>query len=304
MNRIQKAVFSWVMKAIGFPVWSTGDQMPTLYERYFRSTNGADSLQRLSTVYTCCNLLGRVVSTLPIGVVESDRDISKPVESYIGDLLQQPNEYMEKVSFFETMLLNFNTRGNAYAEVVQINNRVTALWPISPDRVTPDWKDRNLIYRVSLPNGQVAELPATPQKPTSSYILHVRNFSLDGVTGLSPLQLSAIRGAKAAAEFQEKFIENGAFPSIVFSSPEKPDEEAQKRLRATADSVYSGQITSAKSCLPLADRSKGTVPVARRRPVARVDEELRGADLRSLWRSHLYAQRRTDADIRQCGTVQ
>jgi HK97 family phage portal protein len=240
MNRIQKAVFSWVMKAIGFPVWSTGDQMPTLYERYFRSTNGADSLQRLSTVYTCCNLLGRVVSTLPIGVVESDGDISKPVDSYIGDLLQQPNEYMEKVSFFETMLLNFNTRGNAYAEVVQINNRVTALWPISPDRVTPDWNNRNLIYRVSLPIGQVAELPATPQKPTSSYILHVRNFSLDGVTGLSPLQLSAIRGAKAAAEFQEKFIENGAFPSIVFSSPEKPDEAAQKRLRATADSVYSG----------------------------------------------------------------
>jgi HK97 family phage portal protein len=225
---------------MGFPAWNTADPMPSIYSRFFRLMGGNDLLERLSALYTCCNLLGRVGSTLPIDIVQSDGNISVPVNSYIRDLLQQPNEYMDKVVFLETMFLSFNLYGNAYAEVVQINNRVTALWPLPYERVTPRWNNRNLSYAIALPSGQTVELPSNPDGPDSSYVIHVRNFSRDGIHGISPLRLYAMRNADAGSEFSEAFLKNGAFPSIVITTPDNPDEAAQKRLRDTADSVYSG----------------------------------------------------------------
>lgn len=246
MNIIRKAILRWMVKSMGFPAWNTADPMPSVYSRFFRLMGGSDLLERLAALYTCCNLLGRVVSTLPIDIVQSDGKISLPVSSYIGDLLQQPNEYMDKVVFLESMLLSFNLNGNAYAEVVQINNRVTGLWPLPFERVTPRWNNRELTYDIALPTGQTANVPATPTGPDSSYILHVRNFSRDGIHGISPLRLYSMRAAESGAEFSDSFLKNGARPSIVLTSPEKPDEQAAKRLRDTADSIYSGPENAGK----------------------------------------------------------
>jgi HK97 family phage portal protein len=233
MNTIQKAIAWMFQKAIGFPAWNVSSQMPSEYSRFFRETNAVDAMQQLAWVYNCCNLLGRRTATLPIDVVESDGQISVPVQSYISDLLKQPNEYMNQVVFFETMLLALNLRGKAYAEKTRVGNRITALWPIHPDRVTPQWDGRDLTYKISLPDGKIAI-----RQPSD--IWHIRNFSFDGINGLSPLCLYAVRKAMASGQMYEQFIRNGARPSLALSSPKDPSDEAKKALRTSAESLYSG----------------------------------------------------------------
>lgn len=233
MNVVQKLI-AWVMqKAIGFPAWNLSSPAPGAYRDFFATMNGDDAMRRLSTVWTCCNLLGRRVATLPIDIVESDGEISRPVPNYIGDLLKQPNEYMNKIVYLEALLLSLNLRGNSYSEISRIGNRIVALWPLPFERVRPVWENRKLWYDVSLPDGSTKRL--APRD-----VLHVRNFSLDGIIGLTPIQLHAVKRGIAAADFQENFFRNGARPSLAFSSPEKPTEEAQKRARETAERMYSG----------------------------------------------------------------
>lgn len=233
MNKIQMAIGRMLQKAMGFPPWNVASPMPGPYSNFFRSMNGLDSLQRVSCVYNCCNLLGRRVATLPIDIVQSDGNISVPVQSQIASLLSQPNEYMNKVVFMETKLLSLNLRGNAYSEIVRIGNRITALWPLHPDRVAPKWQGGELVYQVTMPDGKSRQL-------ASRDVWHIRNFSLDGICGLSPLSLYAIQKTRNAAEMYESFIRNGARPSISFSSTDKPTAESQKVLRKTAEDLYSG----------------------------------------------------------------
>jgi HK97 family phage portal protein len=222
-----------LQKAIGFPAWNISSSAPQGYRDFFSAINGDEAMRRLSTVYTCCNLLGRRVATLPIDIVESDGEISRPVPNYIGGLLTQPNEFMNKIVYLEAVLLSINLRGNSYSEIVRIGNRITSLWPLPFERVRVRWDRQNLIYDVSLPDGSIK-----PMQPRD--ILHIRNFSTDGIIGLTPLQLHAVKRGVAAADFQENFFRNGARPSIAFSSPDKPDESTQKRARETAERLYSG----------------------------------------------------------------
>lgn len=222
-----------LQKAIGFPAWNISSSAPQGYRDFFSAINGDEAMRRLSTVYTCCNLLGRRVATLPIDIVESDGDISKPVPNYIGGLLTQPNEFMNKIVYLEAILLSLNLRGNSYSEIVRLGNRVTSLWPLPFERVRVYWDRRNLVYDVSLPDGSIKRL-----EPRD--VVHIRNFSLDGIIGLTPLQLHAVKRGIAAADFQENFFRNGARPSLALSSPEKPTPEAQKRARETAEGLYSG----------------------------------------------------------------
>ena len=233
MNKLQRAI-GWALKAIGFPVWNPANPMPGPYSAFFRGRNGAEVLKRLSTYYTCCSLLGRTTATLPIGVYESDGDISVSVESYINDVLKQPNEVMNKVVFLETMLLQFNVFGNAYAQIIRIGNRITALWPLPFERVRPRWDKGTLVYDVSLPDR------SAPITLSINDVLHVRNMSLDGVTGLSPLQLQSVQRGMDAADFSDSYMQNRGMPSLVFSSDANPTPEAKDELRKTGDRLYAG----------------------------------------------------------------
>jgi len=239
LNIAQKAITWMLQKAIGFPAWNVSSPAPGAYRDFFSALNGDEAMRSMSTIWTCCNLLGRRVATLPIDIVESDGDISQPVSNYIGDLLKQPNEYMNKIVYLEAVLLSLNLRGNSYSEISRLGNRITALWPIAFERVRPRWEKQVLSYDVSLPDGSIKSLP-------SRDVLHIRNFSLDGIIGLTPLQLHAVKRGIAAAEFQENFFKNGARPSIAFSSAEKPTEEAQKRARETAERLYTGSENAGK----------------------------------------------------------
>jgi HK97 family phage portal protein len=255
VNKIQKAI-AWVLqKATGYPPWNVSSPMPTAYSQFFAGQNGLDAMDKLSVVYTCCNLLGRLGATFPIDIVESDGEISQPVDNYISGLFTQPNEYMDKVQFLEAFWLSFGLYGNAYAEIVRVGNRITSLWPLPFERVRPKFENQNLWYEVTLPSGEMARLE--PRQ-----MLHVRNFSLDGINGLSPLRLHAIRRGIAAAEFQDGFLKNGARPSLVFTSKTNPSLEAQDRLRETAERLYSGPENIGKIMMLFGDADVKTVSLS------------------------------------------
>jgi HK97 family phage portal protein len=233
VNKIQKAI-AWVLhKAIGFPPWNVQNSMPPAYSRFFSSQNAEMVMEKVAVFRNCCNILGRLLATFPIDVVESQDGISKPVDSYIAQRLKQPNEFMNQVDFFEAMALNFNSYGNAYAEIVRIGNRVTALWPLPNDRTRPKFENQVLYYEVSLPNGQTLRFEA-------DRVLHFKDFSFDGINGISKLRMKAIEKAMHGSEFHDRFITNGSRPNLAVKFPTTPSPEEQSRLRETFERLYSG----------------------------------------------------------------
>src|ERR1019366_7802284 len=188
-----------LQKAIGFPAWNISSSAPQGYRDFFSAINGDEAMRRLSTIWTCCNLLGRRIATLPIDIVESDGDNSRTVPNYIGGLLTQPNEFMNKIVYLEAILLSLNLRGNSYSEIGRIGNRITSLWPLQFERVRVYWDRQNLIYDVSLPDGSIKRL-----QPRD--VVHIRNFSLDGIIGLTPLQLHAVQTRRGSRRFPGEFL--------------------------------------------------------------------------------------------------
>jgi HK97 family phage portal protein len=232
VNKIQKAI-AWALKAIGFPPWNVSNPMPSAYQQYFAAQNAADVMNKVAVFRNCCNLLGRLGATFPIDVVESNGKISVPVDSYISSLLSKPNEYMDRVQFIETLFLSFNAYGNAYAEIVRMGNRITSLWPLPHERVRPKFENQELYYEVAMPWGEAKRL--SPRD-----IIHVPDFSFDGIHGISKLGMKAIEKAMHAGEFHDKFITNGSRPNLALKFPTIPSPEEQTRLRETFERMYSG----------------------------------------------------------------
>ena len=142
-------------------------------------------------------------------------------------------------------------RGNFYSEIVRDGaGRVSALWPLHPDRVTVERGTSGLEYVVIVPSyglsaaGQPIRSPGVARL-AASQVLHVRGLSSDGVLGLSPIQLTAeaIGLSLAAEAYGAAFFGRGANPGGVIERPAtatKLSEETVKRLREQWQELYGG----------------------------------------------------------------
>jgi phage portal protein BeeE len=185
---------------------------------------------------------------------------------------------MNQVVFFETMLLALNLRGKAYAEKTRVGNRITALWPIHPDRVTPQWNGRDLHTRSAF------------QMERSPYASRATSGTLETLASMestaSPLCLYAVRKAMASGQMYEQFIRNGARPSLALSSPKDPSDEAKKALRTSAESLYSGPENAGRILFLFGDTK--AVPLSITPADAQlhgIHEDGHGGHCRSVWRS-------------------
>ena len=156
-------------------------------------------------------------------------------EHELAPLLEQPNEWQSGFDFRSMMMFSFLLRGNAYAVKIRDGRgKIIKLVPINADWVAL-WEapDGQLYYRVT-PNGLhlMAELRGQPFLIPFEDMFHVRDLSMNGLTGLSRI-VSAKESIGLGIAYERQagqWMGNGAAVSGVLTTDGKLTKEAADRM--------------------------------------------------------------------------
>ncbi|WFQ81355.1 phage portal protein [Xenorhabdus sp. SF857] len=214
------------------------------YDTYTGRRVSPQLAMQLTAVFSCVRVLAESVGMLPCSLYEQlGRGNQRAVEERLHKLLSvKPNNYMTPQEFWELLIACLCLRGNFYAYKVKALGEVVELLPLDPgsvsSKLTRDWQPE---YQVTFPNGDVATL-------TQNEIWHVRIFTLDGLTGLSPVAYArqAIGLGLATEEHGSRLFGNGAVTSGVLQTDESLTDEAFSRLKTDFEAQHQGLANAHK----------------------------------------------------------
>lgn len=230
--------------------WRGPYNLKTITDRIFSdgtpTTSGvyvsAETAFTFSAVYAAVNILSNDIAKLPLDLRK--RRESGGSDSYTKSKLYkllylEPNPEMGSMVFRRTLMSHALTWGNGYAEIVRDGTgRPTALWPLTPDRVTPirrqDASGRALgplQYRV---DGQTI-LDAKD-------VLHIHGLGYDGYCGYNVIDKArqVIGIALASDRFLGSFFGNGTRFGGVLTSDQDLDEDQKDEIRAAIGKLHEG----------------------------------------------------------------
>jgi HK97 family phage portal protein len=193
-----------------------------------------------SAVWSAVTLIAGDVASLPLILYKRlpgggrERFLQHPLYRLLHD---EPNSEMSSLTFREVLTAHLLTWGNAYAEIERdIAGRPVALWPLTPDRVTP-LRDPSgaLVYRVNNPGK--ADSMLDPGR-----VLHVSGLGFDGLMGYSVVAKAreSLGLGVAAERFGATFFGNGATFGGILSHPSKLSDVALKHLKESIEARHAG----------------------------------------------------------------
>lgn len=168
----------------------------------------------LSAVFRAVSLISGSIASLPLRTLEESEDGTK---QRVPSFLDFPGgrDRLTPFEFKELVLVHLLLHGNAYLQHIYNGaGALTALHPIHPSQVTPEWDE-------SRPGGKVFKVRTNSngQNQTlefdASSMTQIMGVSLDGLTGLSPIAAArlslgtSLSGDKAA----NRMFRNGAMVS-------------------------------------------------------------------------------------------
>lgn len=215
----------------------------------FRKSVSEEKALTIDAVYACVNLYARTLASMPLVLYEKgtkgkQRALNHPLYNLLHD---EPNPNMSSHTFRKIMEASLKLYGNAYAHIQYDKNwQVKALWPFSPNCVTPqqDLKSGELYYDCIMFDGSVKRLRAYE-------IIHIPGLGFDGISGRSPIrQFAETMGLSLEIKkYGRNFFKNGARPSGILEHPGQLSEQAQKRLERKFEQRYGGTDNIGKTML-------------------------------------------------------
>lgn len=193
----------------------------------------SDTALNVSTVYRCVNLLADSVASLPVQYMRKKGNIFVEDRSdrmhYLLNV--QPCEYLSAIDFWQMVVRYVLLRGNAYIVPVYDYNtmEVGRLAMVDPACVAHDTV--NDTYTINDVHAGISGVY------DESEILHIKNYSYDGKTGLSTLGFARISLSITSTGDQEtlnRFANGGNVRGIVSNDTsvrgfgEYQDKELQK----------------------------------------------------------------------------
>lgn len=171
----------------------------------------------LSTVYRCVDLISDSIAVLPLKTYRIDGDGFKEEAKehpayYVLDM--EPNEDMTRFVFFKTLMTSVLLTGNGYAYIERDGLKVEQLVYIPSGAVQIVWiTDRQGALRKRYKVTGFAEL-VEPRD-----MIHVLNFSYDGINGISTLEHArqTLSIATSAEESAKGFYDSGGQLSGVLT---------------------------------------------------------------------------------------
>ena len=193
---------------------------------------------KLSTVDRCVNVISDSMAKMPVYV--KDKHTKELIDNAFGRLMElRPNEAMAPSVYKKLMEVNRLLGGNAYALIIRSNRtaEIQELLPLPYTCVKPFHDEKGVLwYVVTLPD--TGEM----RKFRSWEVIHFKNFSYDGIVGVSTLQRASdvINNAKLAQAYEGKFLSQNARPAGVLEVDTHLEKNAKDTLREEWHKVYGG----------------------------------------------------------------
>lgn len=183
----------------------------------------------LSAVYRCVEVISDAVAQLPLEIYSVDTkgfkslERTHPVFTLLHD---EPNEQMTRFTFMKVMATAMLLRGNAYAYINRDNNGVaTDICFLPNDSVDIIWVSVDGVKRKRYQVGGFSQL-VEPKD-----MIHILNFSYDGIKGISTL--AHARNTIDIANYNEQcagsFFKSGASVNGVLSIQDARLNQKQKQ---------------------------------------------------------------------------
>lgn len=201
------------------------------------------SALQLAVVWACIKILSEDSASLPLDLFRKrksgpgkDKAFDDPRYFIMHD---RWNPEMSSMTGRETYASHLISWGNGYAEQERLGgriNRLVALWPITPNRVTVKRNEkRKLEYHISMAGTNLPNVTLPRER-----MLHTPGLSFNGLIGYSPIAAAreAIGLGMALEEFGERYFGEGLHPGAVITH-EYPMKDP-KTFREAANEAYGG----------------------------------------------------------------
>ena len=181
-------------------------------------------------------MLCGAIGSLPFHIFRIDAD-GIPVKAADHALYpiihDRPNLYQTSMEFRQALMLGFCLYGNGFAQIVRSGKRITSLIPMRADRVTITYDQDGLLYKYYDQSGK-----QETYRPDD--VLHIKNFSLDGINGITPLRSELVNHGLVAQMYGLNFLKNGAKPSGALTMPRGAKVEDIERVKNDWKKLHSG----------------------------------------------------------------
>jgi HK97 family phage portal protein len=211
---------------------------------YTGSTGSISEKQsmQLSAVYRCVDVISDSVASVDVEPLRRLKDGSKIVD-YVHPTYNainiSPNKIQSRYTFFKQLIVNMLLKGNGYVWLIRDNDgNVMEQRLVNPDLVTVVYNSNN--HSVSY------LLKGSAKSIESDDMIHILNFSYDGLVGVSTLThaLNATSTARAEDLHAKGFFSGGSNLSGILKVNGAINEEKAKKIKAAWTQAFDTETGS------------------------------------------------------------
>lgn len=190
-----------------------------------------------SAVYNAISLISGTIGALPLHLMQKKGDKKRIADDRVMYRVMHDewNPYITAMAGRETLMAHVLSWGNGYAEkVFNGYGELVQLWPITPDRVTPEMREGALTYRIRVDSKDII-------MPREN-ILHIPGLGFDGLVGYSVIAMArkSIGLSMAMETFGSTYFGNGTHPGMIVEHPGQLSPQAHTNLKNSLTETYSG----------------------------------------------------------------
>lgn len=227
----------------GWFSWTINEPFTGAWQKNIKWTR--ESVLSHPAIFSCITLISGDVSKMRLQTVAIDSDgIKTPVVIDKFKFLSKPNNYQNRIQFFESWMNSKLIRGNTYVlKGRDRNGDVNSLYILHPDLVTPMVSESGDVF-YQLGGDNLNNINQSGVTVPASEIIHDRfNCFFHPLVGLSPIfacGLVAFGGIKML-ENSAKLFANGARPTGILTAPGAITNETAERLKLHWEKNYGGE---------------------------------------------------------------
>ncbi|WP_321940028.1 phage portal protein [Paraburkholderia sp. J8-2] len=198
---------------------------------------GFRSLRNMATL-RCLTLISQTIGMLPVNLMTCDTARTIQEKNPAHRLMRyKPNAWQTPSEFKSLMQLRCMMDGQSFARIIRSMGRPIALVPLPRGYVAPRFNWATLQIEYVATNPQAGTEVLGPQD-----IFHLRDISIDGVNGISRIQLSreVLDLARHAERAASKTFETGVMAGGAIEVQGELSDEAYARMKTSIRENYSG----------------------------------------------------------------
>jgi len=195
----------------------------------------------ISAVWACVRILGGIISYLPIKIYQKTADGRDEYDHKLSLVLgRNPNQYMNKVVFFDRMINHYSLWGNAYVEIIEgRDGYATSFNLLHPSQVDIIQDGYDVVY-VHTSKNETRVIP-------SRLMVHVPNLG-DDIVGKSVIRYARedMGIELSATGYGADFFDGGTTPKeiLIPKAPLKDKKQTDELLSAYISHKKSGKGTA------------------------------------------------------------